>query len=51
MYNQIAEELHGQYLLTYTPDQVDKDGGYHKIALKPKNPDLTVVTRAGYYAQ
>ncbi len=51
MYHDIAEELRGQYLLTYTPDQVDNDGGYHKIALKPKNPDLTVVTRAGYYAQ
>jgi VWFA-related protein len=51
MYRQVAEELRGQYQLTYTPDQADKDGGYHKIALKPKNPDLIVVTRAGYYAQ
>jgi len=51
MYNEIAEELHGQYLLTFTPDQADNDGGYHKIVLKPKNPDLIVVTRAGYYAQ
>ena len=50
IYNQIAEELRGQYLLTYTPDQVDNDGGYHKIALKAKNDDLTVITREGYYA-
>ncbi len=50
IYNQIAEELRGQYLLTYTPDQVDNDGGYHKIALKPKNADLTVITREGYFA-
>ena len=50
IYNQIAEELRGQYLLTYTPDKVDNDGGYHKIALKAKNPDLIVVTREGYYA-
>ena len=50
IYNQIAEELRGQYLMTYTPDQVDNDGAYHKIELKPKNPDLIVVTRAGYYA-
>jgi VWFA-related protein len=50
IYNQIAEELRGQYLLSYTPDQVDNDGGYHKIALKAKNPDLIVVTREGYYA-
>ena len=50
IYAQIAEELRGQYLLTYTPDQVDKDGGFHKIALKANNDDLIVVTREGYYA-
>ncbi len=50
IYNQIAEELRGQYLLTYTPDQVDNDGAYHKITLKAKNEDLTVITREGYYA-
>jgi VWFA-related protein len=50
IYNQIAEELRGQYLLTYTPDVVDKDGGYHKIALKANKGDLTVATREGYYA-
>jgi VWFA-related protein len=50
IYNQIAEELRGQYLMTYTPDQPDNDGGYHKIALKAKNPDLFVITREGYYA-
>jgi len=50
IYGQIAEELRGQYLLTYTPDAVDKDGGFHKIALKANKDDLTVVTREGYYA-
>jgi VWFA-related protein len=50
IYGQIAEELRGQYLLTYTPDQVDKEGGFHKIALKANKDDLTVVTREGYYA-
>ena len=50
IYSQIAEELRGQYLLTYTPDVVDKDGGYHKIALKASKDDLVVVTREGYYA-
>jgi VWFA-related protein len=50
IYGQIAEELRGQYLLTYTPDQVDKDGGFHKVALKANKDDLTVVTREGYYA-
>ena len=50
IYSQIAEELRGQYLLTYTPDVVDKEGGYHKIALKADKDDLTVVPREGYYA-
>ncbi len=50
IYSQIAEELRGQYLLTYTPDAVDREGGFHKIALKASKDDLTVVTREGYYA-
>lgn len=50
IYDLIAEELRAQYLLTYTPDVVDKDGGYHKIVLKPNKSDLTVTTREGYYA-
>ena len=50
IYNQIAQELRGQYLLSYTPDQVDNDGAYHKISLKSKRDDLTVITREGYYA-
>jgi VWFA-related protein len=50
IYGQIAEELRGQYLLTYTPDVVDKEGGFHKIALKANKDDLVVTTREGYYA-
>ncbi len=49
IYNQIADELRGQYLLSYTPDQVDNDGDFHKIGLKAKKDDLTVATREGYY--
>jgi len=50
IYGEIAEELRGQYLLTYTPDLVDKEGGFHKIALKANKDELVVVTREGYYA-
>jgi VWFA-related protein len=50
IYGQIAEELRGLYLLSYTPDVVDKEGGFHKIALKASNDSLTVATREGYYA-
>jgi VWFA-related protein len=50
IYGQIAEELRGQYILTYTPDLVDKEGGFHKIVLKANKEDLQVSTREGYYA-
>ncbi|HUH63024.1 MAG TPA: VWA domain-containing protein [Terracidiphilus sp.] len=50
IYSQIAEQLHGQYVLTYTPDQPDNEGGYHKVALTANNKDLSVATRQGYYA-
>ena len=53
VYAKIGEELHGQYLLTYTPDkklQGDSDG-FHKIALKAKDDKLDVITREGYYSQ
>jgi VWFA-related protein len=51
IYNEIAKQLQGQYVLTYVSDQKDDDEGmYHKIVLKPKRDDLTVITREGYYA-
>jgi VWFA-related protein len=50
IYRLIAEELRGQYLLTYTPDKPDNDGSFHKVALKANKSDLTVVTREGYFA-
>jgi VWFA-related protein len=50
IYGLIAGALRQQYLLTYTPDKVDTDGGFHHIALKANNGDLTVITREGYYS-
>jgi VWFA-related protein len=50
IYKLIGEELRSQYLLTYTPDKVDNDGGFHKVLLKANKSDLTVATREGYYA-
>lgn len=50
IYNAIAEELRGQYMLSYTPDKPDADSEFHKIALKAKNADLSAVTREGYYS-
>ncbi len=50
IYSQIAGSLHQQYLLTYTPDKVETDGEFHKIALNTGKSDLTMITREGYYA-
>jgi Ca-activated chloride channel family protein len=50
IYKLIAEELRSQYLLTYTPDMVDNQGGFHKVVLKATKGDLQVATREGYYA-
>jgi VWFA-related protein len=50
IYNQIADEVRNQYVLTYTPDQKINEDEYHKIVVKPKRDDLTVATREGYYA-
>ncbi|HWG20629.1 MAG TPA: VWA domain-containing protein [Terracidiphilus sp.] len=50
IYKLIDQEMRSQYLLTYTPDKVDTDGGFHKIALTTNNKDWSVATREGYYA-
>jgi Ca-activated chloride channel family protein len=49
IYNEIANELRNQYVLTYTPDQRINPDEFHKIVLKTKRDDLTVSTREGYY--
>jgi VWFA-related protein len=50
IYGLIAGALRQEYLLTYTPDKIDTDGEFHKVALKTGKPDLTIITREGYYA-
>jgi VWFA-related protein len=50
IYKLIADELHGQYVLTYTPDKPDTDGGFHKVVVKANKGDFDVITREGYYA-
>jgi VWFA-related protein len=50
IYDDIATELKSQYVLVYTPDKPDDEGGYHKIALTPKKDNLNMRTRTGYYA-
>ncbi len=51
IYAQIEDELRSQYVLGYTPDKANSAAGYHKLALTTDKKDVTVQTRAGYYAE
>jgi len=45
----VGEEIHNQYLLSFTP-LVGKEKGFHKISVRVKNnPDAIVRTRPGYW--
>ena len=50
IYGLIAQDVRGQYLLTYTPEKLEEDGSFHKIALKTDKKDLTIVVPEGYFA-
>jgi VWFA-related protein len=45
----IGEEIHGQYLLTYAPSNIQEQG-YHKIRVEMNRPEYTVRSRPGYYS-
>ena len=44
----LGEELHSQYLLTYTPTNQD-EAGYHNIVVEVLRPGLKIRARDGYY--
>src|SRR5579871_1575317 len=44
----IGEELHSQYLLTYSPNNQD-EAGFHEIEVRILKPGLKVRTRNGYW--
>lgn len=46
--SQIGEELHSQYLLTYSPNN-QNEAGFHQIVVEVKKPALQVRTRDGYW--
>ena len=50
IYGIIAEDLKGLYTLTYTPDKMDNDGGFHKVVLKSDKKDISLVMPEGYFA-
>jgi VWFA-related protein len=45
---QIGEEIHGQYLLSYTPVNIN-DSGFHRIRVVAKRGGVEVRSRPGYW--
>ena len=47
----LGEELHSQYLLSYSPQKdTRQEGGWHKLQVTVKRPRVEVRTRAGYWS-
>ena len=44
----ISQELHSQYLLSYSPNN-QEEGGFHEIRVVVNRPNLEVRTRPGYW--
>jgi Ca-activated chloride channel family protein len=50
-FRQIAEELRTSYELSYYPTNKAKDGSFRKISITPKNDDVQVRSKTGYFAR
>jgi VWFA-related protein len=44
----IGDELHSQYMLSYTPSNKE-EGGFHEIVVIVDRPDVKIRTRPGYW--
>ena len=44
----ISDELHSQYLLSYSPNN-QGEGGFHEIKVVVNRPNMEVRTRPGYW--
>ena len=50
-YQQVADELRSQYVISYTPTDAARDGRYRAIRVKLKEPTYHATTRFGYYSR
>ena len=50
-FRQIGEQLRSSYEVAYHTSNPAGDKTFHKIAIKPKQPGLTVRAKTGYYAR
>ncbi len=49
-FQEIADELRTQYLLGYTPTNINRDGSFRRIRVKVRGRNLKIQARNGYYA-
>lgn len=49
-YSVVTEEARNQYTLAYAPRNTDRSLAYHSIEVRVKRPNLTLLTRDGYYS-
>ena len=50
VYGQVARELKNQYIITYTPKNLEHDGRLRHINVFLSRPGYAARTRDGYYA-
>lgn len=50
IYDQIAEEMRTQYALGYTSTNPAKDGSFRRVEIRPKDRNIRIQARKGYYA-
>jgi len=51
VYQQVADELRSQYVIFYTPQNGNRDGGYRTVRVKANCKDCRATSRLGYYAR
>jgi VWFA-related protein len=49
-FDELSEELRSQYTVGYYPTNTKRDGTYRKIKVEIQQPDMSALTRRGYYA-
>ena len=50
VFSRIEADLRGMYVLGFTPPAEARDGKFHKLEVKTTRSNLTVRSRAGYWA-
>ena len=50
IFRQIEEEMRTQFALSYSSSNPARDGGFRKLEIRPRNKELRIQARKGYYA-